>query len=88
LKTFSIDRILRDNNNKPIGRVILADRYKEGERIAVAIMEIPRYVTGDPKSIIVYIDGNKYKPQHNISSIKVGGNSVKHIINNFYLEPC
>ena len=86
MKTFERDRILRNKQGRPIGRVILVDKYKESDRIPIAVVEIPRSLTGDPTKIDMYIDGRKYKLQDNINRIKIGGDSFRHLINGVYLE--
>lgn len=87
MKVFQRDKILRDVKGRPVGRVVIASDYKEGERLPVAVMEIPRTITGNPVEIDVYIDGIKYRPQKDIHSIRIGGDHLRHLVNSFYLEP-
>ncbi len=71
---------------RPVGRVVLARDYKEGENVAVAVLKVPRscmeYVLGQ----VVYIDGEAYRIPSDLNPIKVGGNKLEHLLNNFYLE--
>lgn len=85
-KVFSKDRILRDRNMKPVGRVILARPYLEGENIAVTLLKVPRSLYGSILGAVFYVDGTPYKVPVNVDRVKVGGNKLEHFVNSFYLE--
>ena len=84
---FVRDRILRDERGKPIGRVILAGEIEVGKRIPVVLLEVPRSIISNVIDNIYYLDGIAYKIQEGINRIKVRKTSLKHLLNNFYLEP-
>jgi len=87
LKLFERDRMIRNKDGKPIGRVILAGKYVHNERLAVALMEIPKELVNNFINNIYYINDDPYKIQDNLNPIKISRTKHKYIINGFYLEP-
>jgi len=85
-KVFGRDRILRDSEMKPVGRVILARDYKAGEDIAITLLRVPKGLYPGVLGQVFYVDGYAYRVPVDIDPVKVGGNRVDHLINGFYLE--
>jgi len=85
-KFFERDRLVRDKNMKPLGRVILAQPYKEGENIAVTLLRVPRSLCEKVLGAVFYIDEQPYRVPVEVDPVKVGGNKMEHLVNNFYLE--
>jgi hypothetical protein len=85
-KVFERDRILRDENLRPVGRVILARPYVAGENVAVSILRVPKSYCSSVLGRVFYLDGKPYRVPRDLNTIKVGGNGLDHLLNNFYLE--
>ena len=85
-KVFERDRILRDRNLKPVGRVILARSYVEGENVAVSLLRVPKQIYASVLGQVFYLDGVPYRVPGDLNPIKIGGNGLDHLLNNFYLE--
>jgi len=86
LKFFSRDRLLRNSKGIPIGRVILAEDYKEGADLKVLLLEVPRQFYTSVLGVEVFVDGVKYKIPENIHPIRLGGDKLKHLINNIVIK--
>lgn len=71
---------------KPVGRVILARPYVEGESLAVSILKVPKQYFSSILGQVFWIDGFEYKVPNDLNPIKVGGNKLDFLVNNFYLE--
>ena len=83
-KTFNVDRLLRDLNGVPIGRVSLIGEYKLESKIPIAVMEV--FDKNNVKAIgNFYIDGKPYKVQDDINPVRFTGINGKVYVNNFYL---
>jgi len=85
LKTFKTDRLVRDASGRPLGRLVLAADYVEGQNIVVALMDIPRVKEELAKSQVYYVDGLAYRVPGNLPSIKFTAKDNRLIINNFFL---
>ena len=87
-KFFNNDKLLRDENYRVMGRVILKDAVvKVGEKIAVVLLTVPRQYMGDVRGKTFFIDGVKYKVPSDLPEMKIGGNVLQVFANNFWLEP-
>lgn len=62
-KTFICDKLARDVNRIPIGRVILHDdsEYVEGQPLKVSVMKLLTKYASNPIGYEVYIDCFKYR---------------------------
>jgi hypothetical protein len=85
-KVFERDRILRDENWKPVGRIILGKPYVEGEPLAVTLLKVPKVLYSGVRGHIFYVDGRAYRVPQKLDPVKVGGNGTDHLLNNFYME--
>jgi len=85
-KVFERDRILRDDQMRPVGRVILARDYKRGEDIAVTLLRVPKGLYPGVLGQVFYVDGQAYQVPTDVDPVKVGGNRVDHLLNGFYLK--
>lgn len=85
-KFFTRDHILRDREMRPVGRVILGKAYIEGEKVAVTLLKVPRSLYPGVLGQVFYIDQQAYKVPIDLNPVKVGGNKVDHLLNNFYME--
>ena len=85
-KVFERDRVLRDIDMKPVGRIILAKPYKEGEDLAVTLLRVPRILYPGVLGQIFYVDQAAYRVPTDIDLVKVGGNKIDHLLNSFYLR--
>jgi len=86
-KVFERDRILRDKQMKPVGRIILNGVYTEGQRLAVTLLRVPKLLYPDGVlGQVFYVDQVPYRVPTDIHAIKVGGNKADHLVNGFYLE--
>ena len=86
-KVFDRDRVVRDASWKPVGRIILAKPYVEGEPVAVTLLKVPRSLCSGVLGKTFYLDGVAYRVPIKLDPVKVGGNVLEHFVNNFYLEP-
>lgn len=87
IKTFALDKMLRDSSGKPIARVILAKDYVPGEEIYVFSLEHPRQFFESAKGKSVYVDGEEYKVQDEIHPVKVSTGKIRGVVNNIILSP-
>lgn len=86
-KTFSRDFIVRDEDYKPIGRVVLAKPYEEGKVVYAALLKVPKVVLAKLEGQILYIDGTRYKVPEDVKAIKISHTARETIINSICLEP-
>jgi hypothetical protein len=85
-KIFKFDRIVRDSEGKPFGRVILAEQYQEDEDIKVTLMTIPKEFTKYVKGLVVFIDEIPYIIPEDLHELKIGGDPLRWLINSFILK--
>lgn len=71
---------------KPVGRVILARPYIAGEPLAVSVLKVPKQYFSSILGQVFWIDGLAYKVPNNLNPIKVTGNKLDFLVNNFYME--
>lgn len=86
LKRFRIDRLVRDERGKPLGRVVLAGEYEDGANIPVAFLTVPRSFSASLKGVSIYVDGMVYKIPDDLPKHKITTSVMSHMVNNFYLE--
>jgi hypothetical protein len=87
-KFFKQDKLLRDQNYRVIGRVMLNDvDFQEGGPIPVVLLQVPKEYMPDVRGQVFYVDGKKYRVPADIQAQKLGGNRLLTYVNNFYLEP-
>ena len=85
-KTFERDRVLRDKDMKPVGRIILGKPYREGEDLAVVLLRVPRSLYPGVLGQVFYVDQQAYRVPTDIDPVRVGGNKIDHLINSFNLK--
>lgn len=87
-KFFERDKLLRDENYRILGRVILRDEKIEvGKPIPVVLLQVPRQYMTEVRGKFFWIDGMKYKVPEDIPAMKISGNALQVLVNNFWLEP-
>lgn len=85
-KVFERDRVLRDKQMKPVGRIILGKPYKAGEDLAVTLLRVPRVLYPGVLGQVFYVDQQAYRVPTDVDPVKVGGNKIDHLLNSFYLK--
>ena len=85
-KVFERDRVLRDAQMKPVGRIILGKPYVEGQDLAVTLLRVPRSLYPGVLGQVFYVDQVAYRVPTDVDPVKVGGNKIDHLINSFYLR--
>jgi len=83
---FKMERILRDKEGKPVGRVVLVDDFRPGEPLKVSILKVPRQYMDKVVGHEFYIGKYIYKVPEDIHYIKVTHNAVDHLLNSFVME--
>lgn len=87
-KFFQQDKLLRDENYRILGRVLLRDdQIQENQPIAVILLQVPRQYMADVRGKVFHIDGKKYVVPADLPQQKIGGNALLVFANNFYLQP-
>jgi hypothetical protein len=87
-KVFEGDRLVRRADGTPLGRVILAKDYVEGENVYVSLMEIPKSFISCRdllKGLELYIDMNMYKVPIDLNDFKISDSNMKWFLNSFIL---
>ena len=85
LKTFAMDRLLRNEQGLAAGRVVLAKDYEPDHDIAIAVLEVFKGIPATVKNSIFYVDGIKYKVPADLPDVKITVSRGKLLLNNFYL---
>ena len=84
---FHRDRLVRNAQFRPIGRVIISDTYEKGaDRIYCVLMTIPKQLISKVKGQHYYIDGEKYIIAKDTPDVRFSGTKLEHKVNSFYLE--
>lgn len=87
VKVFHGDHLVRYEDGRPLGRVILRGSYDSTEdRIYCVLMTIPKQYMSEIKGQYFWIDGEKYQIAKDTSDIRFSGNKIEHRVNSFYLE--
>lgn len=87
-KFFKQDKLLRDEQYRVVGRVMLNnDDFEEGGPIPVVLLQVPREYMADVRGHTFYVDGKPYRVPADIPKQKLGGNRLLTYVNNFYLMP-
>lgn len=86
-KTFKYDHIVRDVDNRPLGRIVLIDNnYVIGESLKVLLLKLPKVFFDSVLGAELYIDGIKYRVPYTISDFRINKTKTDWIVSNFVLE--
>lgn len=84
---FKYDHVIRTEGWAPLGHVILSGDYIPGEKIPVALLEVPKMFWPDALGQVCWVDGRRYRVPADLSRIKVNASATQWLLNNFYLVP-
>jgi len=83
---FKAEKILRNQEGRPVGRVVLFDDFKVGEPLKVSVLKVPRQYMDKVTGQEFYIGKYIYKVPEDLHKIKVSHNAVDHLLNSFVME--
>lgn len=85
---FEHDKLLRNAEGVPIGRVVLTEKGfdPESEMLAIAVLKAPKVFFNGILGKTVWVDNIEYVIPRDLHPLKVGGTSTDYLVNSFFLE--